>query len=267
MSVTGVLIFGLCYVLISARKLPWLGFDRPAGALLGAVLCVAMRVLTPGAALGAVDGGTLLLLFGMMGMGAFLAADGFFDQLEVRLTRWAKSPARLLALIVWGAGALSALITNDAVCVLGAPLVVRLIQRQRLPALPFLLALATGANTGSVATLVGNPQNMLCGLLGGLRYREHLALLLPVAVAGLGLNHLLLHAGFRRPLAAARLTLAEPPAPWPPGSGLTLLAIVGSVVVYLLGANLAWTAAGGFGLLVLVRRIDPRAVWPRIDWA
>jgi Na+/H+ antiporter NhaD/arsenite permease-like protein len=39
------------------------------------------------------------------------------------------------------------------------------------------------------------------------------------------------------------------------------------VVVYLLGANLAWTAAGGFALLVLVRRVDPRAVWPHIDWA
>jgi Na+/H+ antiporter NhaD/arsenite permease-like protein len=268
MNLTGVLIFGLSYVLISARRLPWLGFDRPAGALLGAVLCVAARVLTPSAALAAVDGGTLLLLFGMMGMGAFLAADGFFDQLELRLTRWAKSPARLLALIVWGAGVLSALITNDAVCVLGAPLVVRLIQRHRLPALPFLLALATGANTGSVATLVGNPQNMLCGLLGGLQYREHLALLLPVALAGLGLNQALLAYLFRHALSEARL---EPPPehvpPFAPQTRLTLLVIGASVLVYLAGGHLAWTAAGGFVALMLIRRQDTSELWPRIDWA
>jgi Na+/H+ antiporter NhaD/arsenite permease-like protein len=267
MSLPGIVIFALTYLVISAKRNSWLTLDRPAAALLGAVACVASGVLSPRAALEAVDGSTLLLLFGMMGMGAFLALDGGFDLLEQRLSAGVRTPARLLGWLLWGAGLASALITNDAVCVLGAPLVVRLIQRHRLPPLPFLLALATGANTGSVATLVGNPQNMLCGVLGGLGYREHLVLMLPVALVGLGLNHLLLHAWFRRPLAAARLTPAEPPAPWPPGSGLTLLAIGGSVVVYLLGADLAWTAAGGFGLLVLVRRIDPRALWPRIDWA
>jgi len=267
MSALGVVIFALTYLLISAKRVRWLALDRPAAALLGAVACVAAGVLSPRAALDAVDGSTLLLLFGMMGMGAFLALDGCFDQVEQRLASRARTPARLLAFLLWGSGLASALITNDAVCVLGAPLVVRLIRRHRLPALPFLLALATGANTGSVATLVGNPQNMLCGLLGGLGYREHLVLMLPVAVAGLGLNHALLYRSFRAPIAAARLADPEPSLPFAAGTGLTLLAIAGSVLVYLLGGHLAWTAAGGFALLVLVRRVDPRALWPRIDWA
>jgi Na+/H+ antiporter NhaD/arsenite permease-like protein len=267
MSAPGIVIFALTYLLISAKRWPWLGLDRPGGALLGAVLCVAAGVLSPGAALGAVDGATLLLLFGMMGMGAVLALDGCFDQVEQRLSAWAGSPARLLGMLVWSSGAASALITNDAVCVLGAPLVVRLIQRHGLPALPFLLALATGANTGSVATLVGNPQNMLCGLLGGLRYREHLVLMLPVAVAALALNHLLLHWSFRGPLAVARLAASELPRPFSSGTRLTLLSIGGSVLAYLLGADLAWTAAGGFAFLLVVRRLDPRSIWPRIDWA
>ncbi|MEO8181703.1 MAG: SLC13 family permease [Deltaproteobacteria bacterium] len=267
MSLPGIVIFALTYLVISSKRGAWLTLDRPAAALLGAVACVASGVLLPRVALEAVDGSTLLLLFGMMGMGAFLALDGGFEQLEQRLSAGVHTPARLLGWVLWGAGLASALITNDAVCVLGAPLVVRLIARHRLPPLPFLLALATGANTGSVATLVGNPQNMLCGVLGGLSYREHLVLMLPVALAGLALNHGLLHAWFRPALTAARLTPVEPSPPWAPGSGLTLLAIGGSVVVYLLGADLAWTAAGGFGLLVLLRRIDPRVIWPRIDWA
>src|SRR5688572_15079866 len=127
MNAAAIVIFALTYVLISSKRWSWLGIDRPGAALLGAVACVALGVLTPHGALAAVDGATLLLLFGMMGMGAVLGLDGFFESLEQRLTAHAGSPARLLGLVVWGSGALSALITNDAVCVLGAPLIVRLI--------------------------------------------------------------------------------------------------------------------------------------------
>jgi Na+/H+ antiporter NhaD/arsenite permease-like protein len=266
MAMTGIAIFAVTYALISARRLNWLGFDRPAGALLGAVACVVLGVLTPSEALAAIDGATLLLLFGVMGMGAFLAIDGFFEQAEQHLVTIARTPARLLWLIVWSAGLLSALITNDAVCVLGAPLLVRIIQRHRLPALPFLLALATAANTGSVATLVGNPQNMLCGLLGGLSYRDHLALMAPVAAVGLAVNHALLWLVFRRQLAEATLDAAERGEPTSGRARVTLAVIAGSAVAYTLGGHLAWTAVAGFVMLMLLHRRDTRQLWPRIDW-
>jgi Na+/H+ antiporter NhaD/arsenite permease-like protein len=267
MKPLGLIVFVVSYALISARRSASLGFDRPAGALLGAAACVVLGVLGPREALAAVDGATLLLLFGMMGMGSFLGLDGFFEAIEPRLAFRARTPARLLAYVVWGAGALSALITNDAVCVLGAPLVVRAIRRHELPPLPFLLALATGANTGSVATLVGNPQNMLCGLLGELDYRSHLLLMGPVAVIALGLNHALLAWVFRSELGSARLV--------PPGvigelslrAKLTLGVIAATAVAYTLGGDLAWTAASGFVLLMLLHRRDTRELWPRIDWA
>jgi Na+/H+ antiporter NhaD/arsenite permease-like protein len=267
MKPAGLIVFIVSYVLISARRFERLGFDRPAAALLGATACVALGALKPGEALGAVDGATLLLLFGVMGMGAFLGLEGFFDAVEQRLALHARTPARLLAFLVWGAGGLSALITNDAVCVLGAPLVVRTIRRHELPPLPFLLALATGANTGSVATLVGNPQNMLCGLLGGLDYRSHLMLMGPVAVVALAFNHVLLIGMFRRDLASARLTPPEALGELSPGALRALGVIVASAVAYTIGADLAWTAASGFVLLLLLSRRDARELWPRIDWA
>jgi Na+/H+ antiporter NhaD/arsenite permease-like protein len=209
----------------------------------------------------------LLLLLGVMGMGAFLAVDGFFDQMEQRLVLAARSPARLLGLLVWSAGILSALITNDAVCVLGAPLIVRLIQNQRLPPLPYLLGLATAANTGSVATLVGNPQNMLCGLLGGLHYRDHFSLMAPVAVAGLAINHGLLYLAFRRTLADSRLTPPIFTQRISARSWVSLMVILASAVAYMLGGHLAWTAAAGFVLLMLVHRRDTRQLWPHIEWS
>jgi Na+/H+ antiporter NhaD/arsenite permease-like protein len=182
----------------------------------------------------------------------------------------ARTPARLLGVLVWVAGALSALVTNDAVCVLGAPVVVGWIKRHRLPPLPFLLALATASNTGSVATLVGNPQNMLCGTLGGLVYREYLLHMAPVALLGLLVNHLLLTRLFRRELAAARLDGDTRPTEAPlldRRSWFTIAVLAGIFAAYLVGADLAWTAVAGFTALMVALRADPQDFWGRIDWS
>lgn len=267
MNTLGLAVFVVTYLLVSARRLRLLGFDRPAIALAGAVACVALGVLTPEAALAAVDSSTLLLLFGVMGMGAFLAIDGFFDQIETQLVAWAGTPQRLLGLLIWGAGLLSAAITNDAVCLLAAPVVVRIVREHRLPPAPFLLALATAANTGSVATLVGNPQNMLCGLLGGLVYREFLLVMAPVAVSGLALNHLILARLYRSELREATLQIPVRVEPISRRAWLSLGVVLMVSVAYGLGANLAWAAATGFVVSMLLHRRDTRQLWPRIDWA
>lgn len=261
----GLVIFAVAYVLISSRRLQTT-LDRPAAALLGAVCCVAFGVLSPEQALAAVDPNTLLLLFGVMGMGAFLAIDGFFDRIEERLARAARTPGALMGLLVWGAGGLSALITNDAVCVLGAPLVVRLIQKHGLPPVPFLLALCSGANTGSVATLVGNPQNMLCGILGELHYRDFVVTMLPIAVLSLAVNHGLLWLYFARRLREARLLEGTSAAPLGARNWATLGVICATAVLYTAGTHLAWTAAAGFAVLMVLHRRSTSALWSHIDW-
>ncbi|HMA96678.1 MAG TPA: SLC13 family permease [Polyangiaceae bacterium] len=263
----GILIFILIYVLISLRRLSFLNIDRPAAALLGAVLCVVCRVLTPAQAGNAVDGSTLLLLLGVMGMGAFLWVDGFFEDIEANLVAVAKTPRRLIGYIVWGSGLLSAFVTNDAVCVLGAPLLVRLIKRRKLEPMPFLLALATAANTGSAATLVGNPQNMLCGLLGGLSYREHLVLVGPVAVVGLAVNHGLLLLLYRSQLIGS-FEPRRSERPWlNRRTGISFAVIALTALAYTFGAHLAWAAATGFVAMMLIHRHDTRLLWGRIDWS
>ena len=202
-------IFLVTYALIAGRRLRFMPLDRPAGALLGAVACVVFRVLSPKQAIDAVNAETILLLFGLMGMGAFLAEGGLLERTADWVVLKAGSPARLLGALVWGAGLLAPLITNDAVCVLLAPVVVAWIERHKLPPLPFLLGLATAANTGSVATLVGNPQNMLCGTLGHLVYRTYLVHMAPVALVGLAINHATLAVLFRKQLAEARFAEIE----------------------------------------------------------
>lgn len=266
---TGVLVFVVTWALVSARRLSWLGLDRPAGALLGAVACVALGVLSPAEAIAAVDMRTLLLLLGVMGMGAFLAVDGVFEPAAARLVRWAGTPGRLVTGVVVVAGGAAAFVTNDAVCVLLAPALVRLVHRHRLPAVPFLLALATGANTGSAATLVGNPQNMLCASLGGLGYLDHLVLTLPGVALALVANAAVLRLLYRRSLAAATLQEGDggAPEPLPARARVTVLVVGGTAAAFLLGGDLAFTAAGGLVVLMLVHRRDTRELWRHVDWA
>lgn len=263
----GVFVFAVTYVLVASRRLKVVRLDRPGGALVGAVLAVAIGAVTPEQAAHAVDQSTIVLLFAVMGMGAFLHVDGFLDRAGDWVLSRARTQSRLLGALVWGSGLLGAVITNDAVCVLAAPLVVGWIERYRLPRLPFLMALATGANTGSVATLVGNPQNMLCASLGDLRFGPFLVHMAPVAFAALALNHAILYLLYRKDLGATLEAVAAPERVATPGSLFTIAVIAGTVVVYALGGSLAFTALGGFALLLLVKRHPPAEVWNRVDWS
>ncbi len=265
---TGLAVFAATYLLIAGRPLKWLPIDRPAGALIGAVLAVATGASTPLEAEAAIDKSTLVLLFAVMGMGAFLALDGIFDRAAPRLARATRTRAGLLAALIWGAGALSAIVTNDAVCVLLAPVVVGWIRRWKLPAFPFLVALATASNTGSVATLVGNPQSMLCASLGHLSFRSYAAVMVPVAVAGLAVNHAIVWAFFRTQLHDALPDDRPTDAPiFSRGSLITLAVLAGTVGLYTAGANMTFTALGGFVVLLIAHRVEPAHIWEKIDWS
>ena len=81
------------------------------------------------------------------------------------VSEFSRTPQRLLLYLTFTSGVLSALLGERHDLPDADPLVVAVIRRGKLPLLPFLIALATSANIGSVATLVGNPQNMIIGHL------------------------------------------------------------------------------------------------------
>lgn len=263
----GLLIFIFVYFLISARRLGRLSLDRPAVVFLGSVALVAAGVLSPNEALLAVNGEVLLLLFSVMGIGAFLSLDGFWDWLGHRLIAWWPTPKKLLGGILWSSAALSAFLTNDTVCLLGASLVLSLIRRYSLPALPFLLTLATAANTGSALTLIGNPQNMLCAVLGDLSFFHYFKVALPVTIAALFWNHFWIFFLFRKNLSDRSLSKEENAEhALSSAAKVDLVVLAGMVIGCLAGLNLAWTAAGAFGFLLIVRRRESRLLWAKIDW-
>jgi len=161
--VGALVVFTLTYLVIASRQLHWIGLDRPAGAVVGAVAMVVVGGLPMDAALRAIDLQVVILLFGILVIAAYLAEARFFRLTTYFVLTRARSARSLLFGLTFVVGALSALLLNDTVCVLLTPLVIAVVVEARLPALPYLLALASAANVGGVVSFSGNPQNMIVG--------------------------------------------------------------------------------------------------------
>jgi Na+/H+ antiporter NhaD/arsenite permease-like protein len=268
-AVTGALVvFILSFIVIAGTRIPFTRIDRPAGALLGAVGMVLLGVVTPAeAARDAVNHDTILLLLGMMIVTAYMIEARMFRFVSWFTLTHVHSPRRLLVALVFVAGLLSALLVNDTVCLMFTPLVVQLALDARLRPLPFLLALAFGANAGSVATPTGNPQNMIIGTLSGISYSRFVGALALPALVSLGLVAAVLLLLFHRDLPERPLADVHLPRPdlSPPLAILCLSTLVGIMIAFLMGANLAWTAIAGAAFLVLVSRRPARQVFEKID--
>jgi len=249
-------------------EIPGLALDRTGVALLGALVLVASERVTPAAAWAAVDVPTLALLFGLMVVSAQLRLGGFYAWVTRRIVSAEVAPAVLLAAVVGAAGALSAVLANDIVCLAVTPLLVEGCLRRKLDPLPFLLALACAANVGSAATLIGNPQNMLIGQTLRLSFAGFLADALVPAILGLAAVWLLIRLAVRGRWASEREapTVETPPFDaWQTAKGLAILALL--VLGFLFApVPREVLALGGAAILLMSRRMASRDLIGLVDW-
>ncbi len=273
--VAATAIFLVTYVLVSLRNLGRFPLQRPAVAMLGGALMLLFGGLTPGEAIGAINVDVILLLVGMMILASGLDACGFFDLVSSRIAARAKSQASLLAWLMIATALLSALVLNDAVALLVAPVVVRSTRALRANPVPYLVAVAIAANIGSVATEVGNPQNAFIAIRSGIPFLTFTAYMLPATLACLAAAIGLVWVTFRRELAAPLTPAVPMPSGRPPRSGLALtLGITIAVSVGFFAAPtpdwlpLVALAGGSFVLffLPLVSTTTARALIAKVDW-
>jgi len=268
MHATVLAVFALVYAGMVLGGLPGLRLDRSGVALLGAIALVVAGALTPEQAWDAIDVPTLALLFGLMVLSAQFRIGGLYAVIARRIGAAAVSPGVLLLVLVLVAGALSALLVNDIVCLAMAPLIVDGCARRRLDPLPFLLALACASNVGSAATLIGNPQNMLVAQRLQLSFAGYLLDGGVPALLGLLATWWIIRArtAGRWELATSPLPVAEPELDrWQTLKGLLVLAAL--IAVFLAGRPPREVAAlGAAGLLLLSRRTASARLLALIDW-
>jgi Na+/H+ antiporter NhaD/arsenite permease-like protein len=214
-----------------------------------------------------IDFPTLVLLFSMMLIVGTLHLVGFFEwSAEMVLLRL--KPSRFLPAVIFTSGVLSAFFVNDIVCLVMVPLVLSICHRLGREPIPYLLAVATASNIGSVATITGNPQNMLIGSFSRIGYRDFLVHLGPVAVVGLLLDWLVLHWVHMRKVEHAEPANGNIPVPALDVPRLTkpVIVVTGVVTAFFAGVPPAMAAALGAAVLLISRTLEPRKLYDEVDW-
>ncbi len=261
------IIFVASYVVFALGKFPGLKIDRTGAAIIGAVGMVAFRIIRPADAIQHVNFQTVVLLFSMMLIVGNLHLVGFFEwNAEVVLRRL--KPHQLLPAVIFTCGFLSAFFVNDIVCLVMVPFVLSITRKMNLQPLPYLLAVATASNIGSVATITGNPQNMLIGSFSGIHYRDFLFHLAPVSIAGLFVDWAVLHWMHMRNVVLKAEERTEIPLPALDLSKLTKPLIVATAVVigFFIGVDPALMAALGAAMLLITRTLEPQKLYKEVDW-
>jgi len=149
--------------------------------LAGALTVLLAGSISPADAARSINLDVMLFLAGMFVVGVALEESGYLASLSSRFFRRAKNVDQLVLAILFGTGILSAILMNDTLAIVGTPLLLHFAKKYEISPKLLLLSLAFGVTIGSVASPIGNPQNLLIALSGGVpnpfvTFFRHLAL-------------------------------------------------------------------------------------------
>lgn len=265
-AVYGVL--GLTYFGLALGYIPGLRMNRATIALVGSAFLIALGVLNLQEAWQAIDANTIVFLLSMMVVNANLSYAGFFRRALSVLLSLTRSPLGLLIALTFGSGILSAFFLNDTLALVFTPLTLSLAQALGLNPIPYLLAIAGATNIGSVATLSGNPQNILIGSFSGIPYLDFLRVLTPVAFTGLIVQIGLLWLLYPdvRSVKPCQILPTSNQRIFKPLFNKTLVITTGLLVAFTVGLPLAQSALVAASLLLITRRIKPQRILKKVDW-
>ncbi|TAN63356.1 MAG: anion transporter [Magnetospirillum sp.] len=263
-----IIIFLLTYLGMAFGSVRGLKLDRTGIALLAVVVLLVSGKVGVKAMGSSIDVPTLLLLFALMIISAQFQLAGVYGTVAARVATASGSPRRLLALVIVAAGGLSAVLANDVVCFAMTPIIAEGVRRRGLDPRPYLLGLVGAANAGSAATLIGNPQNILIGQVGGLDFWSFLAACAVPAALSLVVVHGMLCLIWKRELAAvpaAGDTDALPHLnPWQAAKGIG--ALFGLALLFAAPLPREVGAMVIAGLLLASRRMSSRNMIGLVDW-
>ncbi len=137
--------------------------------LFGAIAVLLTGQISPIDAVSSENFDVLVFLFCMFIIGQAMDQSGYLFCISRRLFRRAKSPNQLLLFVIFGMGMASAFLMNDTIAIVGTPVMLLLAKSSKLPPKLLLLALAFSVTIGSAMSPMGNPQNLLIALGGGIQ--------------------------------------------------------------------------------------------------
>ncbi len=254
---------------IAVGNYPKFRMNRATIALIGAVVLILINAISFEKALQAVDLNTILLLFSMMVINSNLKISGFFNKTTQFVLKYASTPTRLIFLVTFSSGILSALFLNDTIVLAVTPVLIDVLKKLKRNPIPYIIALVASANVGSSATLIGNPQNMIIGVSSGISFVDYTIIQSVPSIIGLVLINLIIIPLYRKEFSnekfgtihIERVYIYKP---------LLIKSIVSLIIMFgmlVFGINLALSAFTAAAILLFTRRLKPERVFQEIDWS
>jgi Na+/H+ antiporter NhaD/arsenite permease-like protein len=230
-----IVVLAVVFILIVVRRIGKFRFQIWQIMALGAFAVLATLQISPLDAIKSINLDVMIFLFGMFTVGEALENSGYLSRLSYLLFRRAKSMDSLILLIMFGMGMMSALLMNDTLAIIGTPVVLLLAKKANTSPKILLLALAFAITIGSVASPIGNPQNLLIAVNGNITYpfiTFFRYLLLPTLI-NLLLAYVLLRVFYRKQFDHSSITNNLEPIKDPALARLSKISLIVLVVMIL----------------------------------
>jgi Na+/H+ antiporter NhaD/arsenite permease-like protein len=180
-ALIAVVVFLVTYILIVDERI-----NRAVAAMAGAAVLVFLGIVPWDSLLNHVDFGTIFLLMGMMIIVNVASNSGLFEYLAIITAKAANgSPIKVLILFSLVTAITSAFLDNVTTVLLMTPMLLYIAKVMDLNPIPFLLAEILSSNVGGMATLIGDPPNIMIASAAGLSFNEFLYTMGPIAVIDL----------------------------------------------------------------------------------
>ncbi|MEM2143621.1 MAG: SLC13 family permease, partial [Candidatus Thorarchaeota archaeon] len=163
-----LLVVLIVFILIAARRIGSHHVEIWQVMGMGALAVLITGQISIVDALISINMDVMLFLFGMFVLGVALEDSGYLLHISHRIFRHARNGDQVLLLLLFSAGFASAILMNDTLAIIGTPLVLFLAKVHRMNSKILLLGLAYAVTIGSAMSPIGNPQNLLIAINGGM---------------------------------------------------------------------------------------------------
>ncbi len=267
-------IFVVTYVVIASERI-----HKTIAALAGAAAMLIFGLISQEKAFEHVDWNVIFLLFGMMIIAGAMRRSGVFQWLAIQSAKWTRGePVRLMAVLLILTAVASAVLDNVTTVVLIGPITIFLASRLQVSPVPFLIAEVLASNIGGMATLIGDPPNLIVGSAAGFGFIDFLNHMLPVSVVLMALLLVYARLVFRKSIVAGseqRLGLMQmdataaivDPVLARRSVIVLIVTILGFVIHGFVHLEPATIAVAGAALLMIWARLNPHESFEDVEWA
>ena len=276
-QIVAIILFLLTFVAILSGKV-----NRTVAALVGATVMVAlghfMGFYSEHEAISSIDFDTVGLLLGMMSLVALLEKTGFIQYLAIAVTKWSRGRPWLLLVVLGTATTLASMfLDNVTVIILMGSVTIMICELLGISPIPYLIAEALLSDTGGVATMVGDPPNIIIATAADFTFVDFLTHLAPIVIVAWLAALVTLRVTFRRDLSASTNIgvlkgLDEKAALTDPVATRKVLVVLAAVIAGFslqsqLGLSPAHVALTGAIIALAWVRADIDEVLKLVDWS